>query len=349
MLEFYELIIYCFYQHERIMQATKKTLFSGIQPSGEMSIGHYMGVIRHWLRLQDECNCLFSIVDLHALTVRQDPRELHKNCLDLMAWYLACGLDPNKSILFAQSNVAAHSQLSWILNCSTHMGELNRMTQFKDKSQQHEKNINVGLFSYPVLMASDILLYKTDVVPVGDDQKQHLELSRDIAARFNSNYGDVFTIPKPMIAEDCSRIMSLQDPHKKMSKSDPNQNSAILLSDAPDLITKKIKRAVTDSEAIVAYDDSRPGISNLVALYSSLTGVSHPQIASDYTGKGYGAFKSDLADALVATLAPLQDKYKKYRDDEVFLKTVMQQGASAANEIAVVTLQQVMDAIGLVR
>ena len=331
------------------MTDKKTTLFSGIQPTGDLSIGHYLGVIRHWLKLQDEHKCFFAIADLHALTTKHDPKVLRSNIMNLLAWYLAVGLDPKNNILFCQSHVAAHSQLSWILNCNTYMGELNRMTQFKDKSQQFEKNINVGLFSYPVLMAADILLYNTNVVPVGEDQKQHLELARDIAMRFNNQVAPIFNIPEPVIAKHCSRIMSLQDPTKKMSKSDPNQNSAILLSDEPNLIVKKIKRAVTDSDAKVSYDSNRAGISNLVSLYSSLTGESYTYIEAKYAGSGYGTFKSDLADLFVATIEPIQKRYNDYKTDHEYLNKVMQDGAERANLAASSTFIKVADALGLVR
>jgi tryptophanyl-tRNA synthetase len=331
------------------MTDKKTTLFSGIQPTGDLSIGHYLGVIRHWLKLQDEHKCFFAIADLHALTTKHDPKVLRSNIMNLLAWYLAVGLDPKNNILFCQSHVAAHSQLSWILNCNTYMGELNRMTQFKDKSQQFEKNINVGLFAYPVLMAADILLYNTNVVPVGEDQKQHLELARDVAMRFNNQVAPVFNIPEPVIAKQCSRIMSLQDPTKKMSKSDPNQNSAILLSDEPGLIVKKIKRSVTDSESKVSYDPNRAGISNLVSLYSSLTGESYTEIEAKYAGSGYGTFKSDLADLFVATIEPIQKRYNDYKADHEYLNKVMQDGAERANLAASSTLIKVTDALGLVR
>ncbi len=330
------------------MTHRKKNLFSGIQPTGDISIGHYFGVVRHWIKLQEEHNCFFSIADLHALTTKHDAKTLTQNSYNLLAWYLAVGLDHNKNTLFCQSHVPMHSQLSWILSCHTYMGELNRMTQFKDKSQQFEKNINVGLFSYPVLMAADILLYDTDLVPVGDDQKQHLELSRDIAIRFNSQVNSVFKVPDPVIAKQCARIMSLQDPVKKMSKSDPNQNSAILLSDPPEVITKKIKRAVTDSEAIVEYDESRPGISNLISLYSEISGKDCSAIATEYNGQGYGAFKSDLADLLVATIDPIRQKYIEYQKDQAYLQQVLQDGAEKAEQTARVTLSKVTESLGLI-
>ena len=324
-----------------------KTLFSGIQPTGDLSIGHYFGVIRHWLTLQKQYDCFFAIADLHALTTKHKPDVLRQNSINLLAWYLAFGLDPDNNTLFCQSHVASHAQLTWVLNCYTYMGELNRMTQFKDKSQQFEKNINVGLFSYPVLMAADILLYQTNLVPVGDDQKQHLELARDIAIRFNNQVEKVFNIPEPIIAQQCSRIMSLQDPLKKMSKSDPNKNSAILLSDSADTIVKKIKRAVTDSEANVCYDENRPGISNLVALYSAITGIDYDAIAEKYQGRGYGVFKSDLAELFVDTIIPIQNKYNEYKQDTDFLQQVLETGANKARQTASKTMKNVSDAIGI--
>lgn len=323
-------------------------LFSGIQPSGELSIAHYLGVIKHWLRLQDTYDCLFSVVDLHAITVKQSPQQLRTNSLDLTAWYLACGLKAEQSTIFLQSQVAEHSQLSWILNCNTHMGELNRMTQFKDKSQRFEKNINLGLFAYPVLMAADILLYGSAKVPVGDDQKQHLELARDIALRFNNIYGDIFTVPDPVIATKAARIMSLQDPSKKMSKSDPNKNSTILLSENATATSKKIKRAVTDSLATVKSDANRPGITNLIELYHAVTDTSIADIESRYEGQGYGQFKKDLAEILNNHLAPIRAQYLQIRQDEDYLREVLHHGGLRARQMAQQKLAAVMAAIGFV-
>lgn len=322
-------------------------LFSGIQPSGPLGIGHYFGAMQHWLRLQDQHQCLFSVVDLHAITTLQKPKALNSNCYDLVAWYLAVGINPEKSVIFMQSHVPEHAELAWLLNCYTSMGELSRMTQFKDKSKQFEAN--VALFSYPVLMAADILLYNTNNVPVGADQKQHLELARNLAIRFNNKYGDVFAVPEPIIAEMGARIMSLQDPSKKMSKSDPNKNSTILLEDTPKVITTKIKKAVTDSSAVVAYDENRPGIKNLIDLYHLVSNKSIAEIVAEYEGKGYGVFKADLAEQVVALLEPMQERYQTYRSDEMLLREVMAEGADKARAIATETLAEVTDVIGLIR
>ena len=330
------------------MAANNPVLLSGIQPSGDLGIGHYLGAIKHWLRLQDQHHCIFSVVDLHAITVKQSPSDLRRRSYDLLAWYIACGLDPEKNIMFLQSHVAEHCQLNWLLNCYTYMGELNRMTQFKDKAQQFDANVNVGLFAYPVLMAADILLYQTTKVPVGDDQKQHLELVRDIALRFNNTYGDIFTIPEPVIANKCSRIMSLQDPSKKMSKSDPNQNAALYMLDSAELLNKKIKRAVTDSEAVVAYDESRPGIKNLVEIYHVLSDLSFTDITERYQGQGYGVFKNDLAELVIAEIIPIQQRYLALRQDHSYLDKVFKAGAEQAKAIAAKTLAKVTTSLGLV-
>ena len=330
------------------MAAKLPVMFSGIQPSGSLGIGHYFGAIQHWLRLQAENQCLFSVVDLHAITTLQDAAAIKSNSYDLVAWYLAAGIDPEKSVIFIQSHVPQHAELSWLLNCYTYMGELNRMTQFKDKATQFATNVNVALFNYPVLMAADVLLYNTNNVPVGADQKQHLELVRNIAIRFNNKYGDIFTVPEPIIAETGARIMSLQDPTRKMSKSDPNKNSTILLEDAPSLITSKIKKAVTDSSAIVAYDEDRPGIRNLIELYHLVSKKSMPEIVAMYEGKGYGAFKADLADLTVSLLQPMQEQYQAYRADEKYLNEVITAGANEAREVAAATVAKVTAAIGLI-
>ena len=323
-------------------------LFSGIQPSGALGIGHYLGVMRHWQALCVSHTCLYSVVDLHAITVKQSPDALQKNTFDLLAWYLACGFDPMAQTLFVQSHVSEHAELCWLLSTITGMGELGRMTQYKDKSQQHAQNINVGLFTYPVLMAADILLYGTNIVPVGDDQKQHLELARDIAARFNKQYDAIFTIPEPLIAKTAARIMSLQDPMKKMSKSDPNQNSTIFLHDTPKQITTKIKRAVTDSVAHIAYDPARPGISNLITLMHSVTGEDFATIEQRYAGQGYGVFKADLAEQLVEMLTPIQNSFTEYRSDEQALLDIMQIGAERARAHAAKHMKRIKQAMGFV-
>lgn len=323
-------------------------LFSGIQPSGVLNIGNYLGAIKNWLGLQADHDCLFSIVDLHAITVCQAPDILRQRCLDTFAIYLACGIDPDKSTVFIQSHVPQHSQLAWILNCYTQMGELNRMTQFKDKSQQHASNINVGLFDYPVLMAADILLYGTQQVPVGDDQKQHLELARDIALRFNHHYGDILTVPEVFIPPVGARIMSLQDPTKKMSKSDPNEGSRVNLLDPPKLIIKKIKRSVTDSGTEIKADPTKPGINNLLHLYSAVSDLSINEIEVAYDGKGYGHLKADTADRIVALLEPIQKQYEELRQHDDHLLNLLHEHAERARNRADAILSKVHEAIGLV-
>jgi len=327
----------------------KKTIFSGVQPSGNLTLGNYIGAIRNWTTLQDEYNCIYCIVDLHALTVRQNPSELRNRSRSLLALYIACGLDPGKNILFVQSHVSAHAELSWILSCFTYMGELSRMTQFKEKSRKHADNINAGLFTYPILMAADILLYQTDLVPVGDDQRQHLEITRDIALRFNNIYGDVFTIPEAYIPKVGARIMSLQEPEKKMSKSDENENAFIALLDPPDVIVRKFKRAVTDSETVVRYDqENKPGISNLMSIYASVTNKSFEEIEAEFEGKGYGDFKMAVAEAVVETLKPIQQKHKELMENKDYLDEIMKSGAEAASRLANKTLSKVHKKVGLI-
>lgn len=328
----------------------KKVLFSGIQPSGKLHLGAYVGAIKNWLKLQQEYDCLFSIVDLHTITVKQDPELLRQRCYEFLALYLACGLDPKKNIIFVQSHVAAHAQLTWVLNCIAGMGELGRMTQFKDKSQKFASNINVGLFDYPVLQAADILLYKTNIVPVGADQKQHIELCRDIAIRFNNTYGEVFTIPEPYIpkAEAGARIMSLQEPEKKMSKSDANENSIIGLLDDPKVIIKKFKRAVTDSDSEVRFADDKPGVSNLLTIYSVITDKPIAAIESEYQDMGYGKFKSDLGEVMVEFLQPIQARYQELRSDEPMLNAILFDGAERARDLAEPMLNRVHEALGFI-
>ena len=327
----------------------QKTLFSGIQPSGQLMIGNYIGALKNWVAMQDDYDCLFSIVDMHSITVRQDPLLLQSQCLDSLAIYLACGVDPKKSIIFIQSHVAQHTQLAWVLNCITAMGELNRMTQFKEKSKQHSANVNVGLFAYPVLMAADILLYGSHVVPVGDDQKQHMELARDLAQRFNHRYGEAFVVPNAYIPPQGARIMSLQDPSKKMSKSDPNQGSTVALLDSPEVILRKCKRAVTDSETEIRYDEAKkPGVSNLLTIFSAVTGQSISQLENAFKGQGYGVLKMQLGEAIVKFLTPIQARYQQIREDKTYLNQVMQQGAQAASERAEKMLAKVYHHIGFV-
>ncbi|TKB49142.1 tryptophan--tRNA ligase [Ferrimonas aestuarii] len=328
---------------------TKPVVFSGAQPSGGLTIGNYMGALRQWVQLQESHECLFCIVDQHAITVRQDPKDLYNASLDTLALYLAVGIDPEKSIVFVQSHVPEHAQLAWVLNCYTQMGELNRMTQFKDKSQKHASNINVGLFAYPSLMAADILLYQTAEVPVGSDQKQHLELTRDIATRFNNIYGDIFKVPEPFIPPVGARVMSLQDPTKKMSKSDDNDNNIIRLLEDPKKITKKLKRAVTDSDEppVVRFDiENKPGVSNLLSIMSGATGKSFEELEAEFEGKMYGHLKGATAEAVVAMLEPLQERYNTIRNDQEYLEKVMREGAERARAKAQATLKQVYEAIG---
>ena len=327
-------------------QQAKKTIFSGIQPSGTLTIGNYIGALRHFPELQDQYNCIYCVVDEHAITVRQNPADLRRRCLELAAIYMASGLDPEKCIIYCQSHVSAHAELAWILNCFTYMGELLRMTQFKDKSARHADNINAGLFTYPVLMAADILLYQTHAVPVGADQKQHLEIARDIAQRFNGVYGDVFTVPEPLITKVGGRVMSLQDPTRKMSKSDPEE-CFISLLDEPDAVRRKIKRAVTDSDGEIRYDpENKPGVSNLLSIISSLTGESMESICAEMAGKGYGELKTRTSDAVIAALEPLQAEYKRLIADKQYLLDTLLAGAEKANYLATKTLRKVQKKIG---
>ncbi|WP_039989971.1 tryptophan--tRNA ligase [Paraglaciecola arctica] len=331
---------------------TKPIVLSGCQPSGQLTIGNYMGALRQWVNMQDDYDCLYMLVDLHAITVRQDPKALHQACLDGLALYIACGIDPAKSTVFMQSHVPEHAQLAWLLNCYTQMGELNRMTQFKDKSAKNVSNINAGLYSYPVLMAADILLYQANQVPVGEDQKQHLELARDIATRFNNIYGQTFRIPDPFIPEFGARVMSLQDPTKKMSKSDDNVNNFVGLLEDPKKIAKKIKRAVTDSDeqARIYFDIAeKPGVSNLLSLLSCATGSSIESLVPSYEDKMYGHLKSDVADAIVALIEPIQQKYHALRDDQTELNKIMREGSEKASQRAAITLDKAYEAVGFVK
>ena len=324
----------------------KKTIFSGIQPSGTLTIGNYIGALRHFPELQDAYDCIYCIVDEHAITVRQNPADLRRRCLELAAIYLACGLDPEKCIIYCQSHVSAHAELAWILNCFTYMGELQRMTQFKDKSAKHADNINAGLFTYPVLMAADILLYQTDAVPVGADQKQHLEITRDIAQRFNAVYGDVFVVPEPLITKVGGRVMSLQDPTRKMSKSDPEECFISLLDD-PDTVRRKIRRAVTDSDGEIRFDpDQKPGVSNLLSIMTALTGESMDAVCADMAGKGYGDLKNRTSDAVIAALEPLQAEYRRLIADKAYLFSVLNSSSEKAAYIAAKTLRKVQKKIG---
>lgn len=329
----------------------KDIIFSGIQPSGELSIGNYIGSLRQWVMLQDSYDCIYCVVDEHAITVRQDPTLLHERTFNTLAVFLAAGIDPDKCTIFLQSQVAEHAQLGWVLNCYTQMGELSRMTQYKDKARRYAANLTAGLFNYPSLMAADILLYQAKKVPVGDDQRQHLELTRDIAERFNSLYGEIFVLPEAFIPPAGGRVMSLQDPSKKMSKSDDNPNNVIRLLEDPKSIVKKIKRAVTDSDnpPVVAYDwDHKPGVSNLLELMSSATGRSVEDLVEHFKGQMYGTFKSEVADAIVAMVEPIQQRYQEIRGDEAYLKQIFAKGAAKARQLARPTLEQVYSKIGFV-
>ena len=328
-------------------QVQKKRIFSGIQPTGNLTLGNYIGALRNFNILQDEYDCLYSIVDLHALTVRQNPSELRKACMRTMALFLASGLDPEKNIIYFQSQVPAHAELGWILNCFTYMGEMSRMTQFKDKSQKHADNINCGLFTYPVLMAADILLYQTDLVPIGADQKQHLEIARDIAERFNGVYGDVFVVPDGYFPKVGARVMSLQEPTRKMSKSDP-EDTYIAILDKPEIIRKKLRRAVTDSENRVVFDpENKPGVANLMSIMSALTGKGMDEITDEYSGLGYGKFKDAVADCVVAVLEPIQSEYERISADKAYLQQVMDSGRERASAIAHRTMLKVRKKLGI--
>ena len=326
----------------------KKTVFSGVQPSGALTIGNYIGAIKNWVELQDEYNCFYCIVDLHAITVPQIPKDLRKNTLEVLALYLACGIDPEKSTLFIQSHVPAHAELTWILNSISYMGQLNRMTQYKEKSKKSEENLNAALFTYPVLMASDILLYQSDLVPVGEDQKQHLELARDLAERFNNRYSDTFKVPEPLIKEFGARIMSLQNPEAKMSKSDADENAYILILDDKDSIRRKIKRAVTDSLGVVAYNDEQSGLKNLLTIYSIFTKENIEDIVSRYEGQGYGKLKEDLAEVVVEGLSPIQEKFNDFMNNKDYLEKIYKEGAEKAEYQAMKTLRKAYKKVGFI-
>lgn len=329
----------------------KKIIFSAVQPSGNITLGNYLGAIKNWVDLQKDYHCCYSIVDEHSITVRQDPVLLRKRALDLLKLYIACGIDPEENILFIQSHVPAHAQLAWVLNCYTYMGELSRMTQFKDKSRAHADNINAGLFTYPVLMAADILLYQADLVPVGKDQMQHIEITRDIAERFNTLYGNVFKIPEGFMPKAGAKIMSLAEPTKKMSKSDENPKAYISMLDDFNVIVKKIKSAVTDSEGVIEYrdgDETKAGVNNLLTIMSAVTGRTIDSIVADYSGKGYGDFKADVAEAVVEHIKPIRAEYDRLSEDKAYLVDVYTKGAERANRIADKTLKKVYKKIGFI-
>lgn len=326
----------------------KKIILSGIQSTGKLTLGNYLGAIDNFVKMQEEYECYYMIANLHTLTVRNDPEELRNNTLKILAMYIASGLDPEKSTIFIQSQVKEHAELGWILDCYTYMGELSRMTQFKDKAAKHADNINAGLFTYPSLMAADILLYQADLVPVGEDQRQHLEITRDIAERFNKLYGKTFVIPDAYVRKSSSRIMGLQDPESKMSKSATNPNDVIFVEDEPETILKKFKKAVTDSENRVKFDpENKPGVSNLMQIYSASTGRTMEEIEMEFEGRGYGDFKMTVANSVIDTLKPIQDKYKEILENKAYLKEVYTKGAENARKLASKTLADVKNKIGI--
>lgn len=329
------------------MEKEKKILYSGMQATGTLTLGNYLGALKNWVNLCDEYECFYGVMDLHSLTVRQNPTEFRQNARKLYALYVAAGLDPEKNCIYYQSHVPAHAQLGWVLDCFTYMGELNRMTQFKDKAAKHADNINAGLYTYPVLMAADILLYQADVVPVGIDQKQHLEITRDIAERFNNLYGEVFTVPEAYFGKNSAKVMSLQDPTRKMSKSDENVNATIMLLDDKDTIIRKFKRAVTDSEAEVRYGEDKPGISNLMDIYGCVTGKTNDEITAEFAGKGYGDFKIAVGEAVADELAPLQKRYEELLKDKAYIENCIKGNDAKAAYFANKTLRKVHKKIGL--
>lgn len=330
------------------MEDKKKVIFSGIKPSGDLTLGNYLGAIKNWTKLQEEYDCYFCVVDLHAITVKQLPADLRRRTLEVLAIYIASGIKPEENTLFIQSHVPAHSEASWLLTCNSYMGELSRMTQYKDKSKKMGDSIGAGLFNYPVLMAADILLYNADLVPVGKDQMQHLELARDIATRFNNTYSPTFTIPDGYVPKEGAKIMDLQDPSKKMSKSDANPNGFILIMDEPNIIRKKISRAVTDSIGVVNYTDEQPGVKNLINILCAIKGYTPEEVVEMYNGKGYADFKKDVGDAIVEELAPVQEKVKALLSDKKALEEIYKSGAEKANYTAMKTLRKMQKKIGLI-
>lgn len=333
---------------EQATQTPKKKVLSCIQPSGMLTLGNYLGALKNWVAMQEEFDCTYAVADLHAITVRQEPAALRSQIYSTYALLLALGIDPEKNTVFIQSHVPYHTQLSWLLSCNTQFGEMSRMTQFKDKSAKHPENVNVGLFSYPVLMAADILLYKPDLVPVGADQKQHLEIARDIAVRFNNKYGDVFKIPEPYIPKTGARVMSLQDPAKKMSKSDDNVNSWVAILDSRDDIIRKFKRAVTDSDTCVRFSEEKPGVSNLITIYSAVTGKTVSEVEKEFEGKGYGDFKLAVGEAVADTLTPIKQRYDEIIKDKKALEALYKEGAAKAAYAAGKTYFKAMKKVGFV-
>jgi tryptophanyl-tRNA synthetase len=322
-----------------------KRIFSGVQPTGNVHLGTYLGALKNWVQLQQEYESFFCVVNLHAITIAQDPAHLARKTREVARIYLAAGIDPNVSTIFEQSRVKEHAELAWVLNCVTRVSELDRMTQFKEKGKKQRENTTVGLFDYPVLMAADILLYHTDLVPVGEDQKQHLELTRDVAIRFNRDFGETFVVPNPFIPKVGARIMSLDDPTKKMSKSDENPNGSIFMLDSYDVVVKKVKRAVTDSGTEIKFDESRPPINNLLTIYQLLTNKPQPEIEEHFSGKGYGALKAELAEATVEFLKPFQERFHQISDEQ--LDAILEQGADRAREVAAATMVEVKERMGL--
>lgn len=329
-------------------QDSKKIIFSGIQPSGDLTLGNYLGAIKNWLTLQDEYDCYFCVVDLHAITVPQKAADLRRRTLEVLSIYLACGIDPEKNTLFIQSHVPAHSECAWLLSCNSYMGELSRMTQFKDKSKKAGNSVGTGLLTYPVLMASDILLYQTNLVPVGKDQIQHLELTRDLAIRFNNTYSPTFTVPEAYVPKTGAKIMSLQEPTKKMSKSDDNPNSFILIMDPPEVIRKKVSRAVTDSIGVINYSDDQPGVKNLLNILSAINNKTPEDLVKEYEGKGYADLKKDASEAIVTELEPIQERVKELLKDKKALEAIYKEGANKANYIANKTLRKMQKKIGFI-
>lgn len=333
---------------ENLINEKKKIIFSGIQPSGDLTLGNYLGALKNWVKLQDEYECYFCVVDLHAITVRQTPADLRRRTLELLSIYIASGISPETNTLFIQSHVPAHSECCWLLTCNTYMGELGRMTQYKDKSQKYGNSIGAGLFNYPALMAADILLYNTDLVPVGKDQTQHLELTRDIAIRFNNTYSPTFKIPEGYIPKAGAKIMDLQDPTKKMSKSSDNPNSYILIMDPPDVIRKKISRAVTDSIGVINYSEDQPGVMNLLNILSAINSTSTDDLVEYYKDKGYADLKSDVAEAIIKELSPIQEKVHELLNNKSYLESIYKEGAQKASYVANKTLRKMQKKIGLI-
>ncbi len=330
------------------MENAKKRIFSGVQPSGDLTLGNYIGAIKNWATLQDDYECIYCIVDLHSITVRQEPADLRRRTLEVLMQYLASGIDPEKSVVFIQSHVSAHAELSWVLGCNSQIGELSRMTQFKEKSKSHADNINSGLFTYPVLMAADILLYQADLVPVGHDQLQHIELARDVANRFNHYYSDTFTVPEPYIPKVGQRIMSLQSPENKMSKSDPNPNGCIKLLDDTDTIIRKFKRAVTDSGSEIIASPDKPGVTNLLSIYSAVSGKTIEEAQKEFDGFGYGDFKMAVGETVANALAPIQAEFNRLSKDKAYVESVYKKGAETANYLAAKTLRKVYKKVGFI-